>query len=218
MRKGTIDKYKMEWRRETLEEKIQKRSRIFYYRILNLIKFVKIKILRFWTFTFFAEVDEKDKGMLWNRFFTALRKYYPNLQYVKVKELHKSGKIHYHAIFSEYVDWHLVQRLWEQAGCGKVVHVKVIPNARVGARYMAKYMSKGVEIGLRNIYTYTKEWCLHTSDLIKWCWKLLGWGGLEEVKKILSLPFWRWVLSFCGEDKERRYWKLRNFVEWCEFC
>lgn len=170
----------------TKQERSAKTHKISY-RLKQVIEVYKLS--RFWTFTFFAEIIDDDKMKYWHRFIMALRKYHPKLQYFLIKELHpNSGRIHFHILFSEYVDWHLVDRLWQKAGCGKVTHVKKLDRCGI-ERYITKYMTKALD-GLKAIrgtcYTSSRAFTIHLGSFPKWCLKVLSWGETKIIKFVLE--------------------------------
>lgn len=145
---------------------------------------------RFWTFTFFMDIPEHLRMEHWHRFMMALRKYHPKLQYFTIKEPHpKSGRLHLHVLFDRYVDWYLVQRLWEQAKCGKVVHVAKIDKCGI-ERYITKYMTKAIESRQKGLigtaYSSSRCFCLHLGSFPKWCLKLFSLGRTELLDFILD--------------------------------
>lgn len=119
-------------------------------------------VVRMLTFTIRKtnEISAKEFNYLftrvWHLFITKLRrdkflsKREQNVQYVKVYELHKVGTLHIHALFSEYIHWTKLQRMWEQSirtyfsisGKQGNVHLRSSRSAKGGARYVAKYVTK----------------------------------------------------------------------------
>lgn len=93
---------------------------------------------------------------VWHLFITKLRRNRllsdreRNVQYVKVYELHKLGTLHIHALFSEYIHWTKLQRLWNESidtyfdivGKRGNVHIRGSRSAKGGAKYVAKYVTK----------------------------------------------------------------------------
>lgn len=148
-------------------------------------------LVRFWTFTFYWWLSHKERMEKWNAFKTALRYYYPHIEYLGVKEIHPGhglnfGQIHLHLLLSEYVPWELVQKLWEQCGAGKVVYVKKVTSVKI-VGYVCKYMYKDLEYNCVNRpVVSSREFCLHTSDFLKWAEKLASWGDTAMIKWILD--------------------------------
>ena len=145
---------------------------------------------RFWTFTFFMEIPDHLRMEFWHRFIMALRKHHPGLQYFLIKEPHpKSGRLHFHVLFGQYVDWHLVQRLWEGAKCGKVVHVMKVDKCGI-ERYITKYMTKAIESREQGLigtaYSSSRLFCLHLGSFPKWCLKLFSLGRIELIEFLLD--------------------------------
>ncbi len=168
-------------------------------------------LCRFWTFTFHDHIRCGDKPHLWHKFITALRKHYPDLEYFKVSELHKSGKIHFHALFSIYVDWHIAQRLWEKVGAGKVVHVKLLDES--GARnYVSKYITKAIISLGGNCYSSSRDLCIHLADYSKWCLKVAS-KGLEKYLFFLLDKFdFRLYDRLVNRDKQKRMRQVWNIA------
>lgn len=174
----------------------------------------KCKLYFFWTFTFFPNVDNKEKGKYWNKFIAALRYYHPDLKFFKVIECHKSGQWHFHVLFNSYVDWHLARRLWMQCGAGKVLRVDKIKSQSGVAYYIAKYIGKALDSEQHHIYSSSPDFCIHSSDFIKWIWKLIDLKVWEEIKNILAYFNFKEYAKLCGEPKRRRISVLLQYIDW----
>lgn len=168
----------------------------------------------FWTFTFFLEVDNKEKGEYWNKFIAALRYYYPDLKFFKVIECHKSGQWHFHVLFNCFVDWHIAQRLWEQCKAGKVVFVKPVKDRAGVAYYIAKYITKSLEGGAHHIYSSSPDFCIHSSNFVKWIWRLIDFKLLAEVENIFSYFDFKEYTKICGDAKKRAIQVLVQYRKW----
>jgi len=172
------------------------------------------KLYFFWTFTFYAEVTNQEKGKLWHKFMTNLRYYYPDAKFFKVIEPHKSGQWHFHVLFNIWMDWHLVQRLWQDVGCGKVVLVKRIKDQSGVAYYIAKYITKAQESGCHHIYSSSPDFCIHSSDFVKWIWKLIDLKIWKEIKNIFDYFDFEAYSLVCGERKKRHIRVLLQYRKW----
>lgn len=181
-------------------------------RIARLIEKCKIKF--FWTFTFYMEVSNADKQKFWDKFRKNLRYYYPKSPFFRVIEEHKNGQWHYHVLFNVWMDWHIVQKLWEDSGAGKVILVKKLKSSGAVAHYIAKYISKGLDRGLHHIYSSSPEFCIHSSDFIKWIWKLIDLKVWTEVKNIFSYFDFAMYTKICGKQKRKRIRVLLQYVKW----
>jgi len=133
----------------------------------------KLSHIRFWTFTVSSKIAESSSLFnelfvkIWHRFITELRRTkllsekQRKVDYVKVYELHKSGKLHVHLFFSDYLPRQIIERLWDYS-IRKVTKfdefaetdfpshkvklgntfVKGMKSAKFGANYVAKYVVK----------------------------------------------------------------------------
>jgi hypothetical protein len=148
----------------------------------------KQSVIRFWTFTINASIEPKRKQFnrlfrqTWHRFIVELRrsKLVPKqvraVGYVKVYELHKSGRLHIHCFFNEYIDKSIISRLW--AYCIDKVfqynqnthqdfpshliklgnsHVKGMRNSKFAANYVAKYVVKMANEMYREVRSWSKS-------------------------------------------------------------
>jgi len=117
--------------------------------------------VRFWTFTLtnrYAATPAEHYGQLrrsWQTFLTYIRRspIVPEeargVQFIIVVEQHKSGAYHLHVLADRYIEWHIVQLLWErscQRALGSREHVgfcwvKWVPT-RTAVRYVVKYVTK----------------------------------------------------------------------------
>jgi len=119
------------------------------------------KLTRFWTLT--LDPDKLTDGELrkygypdvswataagrylsatWNKFRTMLRRKYPRLKYIVIRELHKNLRVlHLHILVSDYIPWEWMKSKWTRYGGGPVVWVKYVDVHRVSA-YLAPYFTK----------------------------------------------------------------------------
>src|SRR5439155_27132486 len=96
--------------------------------------------LYLWTFTFRELLAVKKTRKLWNHLLTLLLREWPNLQGLRVFELHPGGHgLHVHLITNQFIDVNRARELATQAGWGRI-HVRPMPSEHSG--YLAKYLSK----------------------------------------------------------------------------
>src|SRR5580658_3999676 len=93
-----------------------------------------------WTFTFKELLGVKDTRKRWNRLLTAMKRTWPELQGIRVFEMHKRHGLHVHMVTNERIDVVQARALAERAGWGRI-HVTVMPAEH--ARYLAKYLKQG---------------------------------------------------------------------------
>lgn len=101
----------------------------------------------------------------------------PNMRYILVPELHKSGRIHFHGIFSDVPNWKLVPGVNPKNGRvvrqnGKIIYnltnyklgfttVSEVENIEAVSHYISKYITKE----LLNLKNKRNVW--HSKNLIK---------------------------------------------------
>jgi hypothetical protein len=95
--------------------------------------------LYLWTFTFKELLAVKETRKRWNYLLTLLLRQWPNLQGLRVFELHQEHGLHVHLITNQFIDVNRARELATQAGWGRI-HVMAMPSAHSG--YLAKYLSK----------------------------------------------------------------------------
>lgn len=187
-------------RRKDLEKGIAKWLKQFDY--TRLITFTA-------KFVCTSNIQEHNRKFqrAWHRFITELRrnkmlsKREQNVQYIKVYEYHKSGALHIHALFSEFIHWSKVQALWQYSlertvgGSGKLgnVNMKGQKNAEKGAKYVAKYVvkmahdrrsrirawSKSGNVALFKKRKSTGEWIMVKKGTLNYD---LAWQGLPMLE------------------------------------
>ncbi len=143
------------------------------------------KLTRFWTLTFYEELNYQQRLKTFNRFTTRLRKKRPDLEYICVKEFHRSGQLHLHGFFNQYVPYALVREIWEGCGAGKVLHVQFVPPDRV-VQYVCKYITKSIKDGVRRVVIYSRGLCLHLSNWPKWLMTNLVNKNISYIKYFLD--------------------------------
>ena len=95
--------------------------------------------LYLWTFTFAELLGVKETRKRWNHLLTLLLRAWPNLQGLRVFELHKEHGLHVHLVTNQFIDVNRARELAAQAGWGRI-HVARMPSEHAG--YLAKYLSK----------------------------------------------------------------------------
>lgn len=139
--------------------------------------FGKYQFIRMWTFTMTNRIFTDDYEhyfkltQVWKRFITEVRRSkfltdnQRNVQYVRVAEQHKSGFWHFHVLVDRWLDWHILQVLWnhcvqvETQITGKSGHINVkgILSAKKASYYVAKYVMKSAQHSYKRQKTWTKS-------------------------------------------------------------
>jgi hypothetical protein len=97
------------------------------------------QMLFLWTFTFKELLAVKETGKRWNHLLTLLLRTWPELQGLRVFELHHQHGLHVHLLTNSFIDVNRARFLAEKAGWGRI-HVKRIPTECTA--YLAKYLSR----------------------------------------------------------------------------
>ncbi len=145
--------------------------------------------LYLWTFTFKELLGVKETRKRWNHLLTLLLRAWPDLQGLRVFELHEEHGLHVHLVTNQFVDVNRARELASQAGWGRI-HVTRMPSEHAG--YLAKYLSK------------ERPECLHR-------WRL--WAGFGQawewtkVKDVIKETLFSRVYRACGEWQG---WSGRN--------
>src|SRR5438552_18653916 len=92
-----------------------------------------------WTFTLKELLAVKETRRRWNHLLTLLLREWPNLQGLRVFELHQEHGLHVHLVTNQFIDVNRARQLAAQAGWGRI-HVTPMPSEHSG--YLAKYLSK----------------------------------------------------------------------------
>jgi hypothetical protein len=92
-----------------------------------------------WTFTFKELLAIKETRKRWNHLLTLLLRSWPELQGLRVFELHEEHGLHVHLVTNQFIDVNRARELATQAGWGRI-HVTRMPSEH--ADYLAKYLSK----------------------------------------------------------------------------
>jgi len=169
--------------------------------------------VRFWTFTLTnrlsktPEEHSKSLSKSWRYFVTELRRNKllsereRNVSYIKVSESHKSGYLHYHVFFSEYIHYSKIKALWEYATStvfdylGKLGSVDVRGNldAKTCSKYVTKYVVKQAKRKLKyaNLYSCSGNEALFekvekTEHYAVYHIRLRKWVGLRDPRPCLD--------------------------------
>jgi hypothetical protein len=146
-----------------------------------------------WTFTFREVLAVKETRTHWNHLLTLLKRRWPNLQGLRVFELHEEHGLHVHLITNQFIDVNQARELATQAGWGRI-HVTRMPSEHAG--YLAKYLSK------------ERPECLHRWRL--WAGFGKGWEW-TKVKNVIKETLFSKIYRAC---KEWKGWTGRgNFFE-----
>jgi hypothetical protein len=118
-----------------------------------------------WTFTISSNVvslseNAKLWSVAWRRFITELRRcdelndIQKRTSYFRVAEIHKSGYIHYHVCVNKYLPVQIIRALWKRCVAYALgyypknafanVNIKLITTADSAAKYVSKYLEKGI--------------------------------------------------------------------------
>lgn len=121
--------------------------------------------IRMWTFTIsskFSSLEENAKlwSVAWRRFVTELRRcdelniVQKRVSYFRVAEIHKSGYIHYHVCLNKFLPVQVVRALWRRCVAYALgyypknafanVNIKLITESKTAAKYVSKYLEKGI--------------------------------------------------------------------------
>lgn len=121
--------------------------------------------IRMWTFTIsskFSSLEENAKlwSVAWRRFVTELRRcdelniVQKRVSYFRVAEIHKSGFIHYHVCLNKFLPVQVVRALWRRCVAYALgyypqnafanVNIKLITESKTAAKYVSKYLEKGI--------------------------------------------------------------------------
>lgn len=145
--------------------------------------------LFFWTFTFKDLLGVKDTRKRWNHLLTLLLRRWPNLQGLRVFELHQEHGLHVHLLTNQFLDVNEARQLAEQAGWGRI-HVK--RTAVEKGSYLAKYLSKERPECL-------KRWRLWAGFGAGWEW--------TKVKDVIRETLFSRVYQAC---KQWKNWQGRG--------
>jgi hypothetical protein len=146
-----------------------------------------------WTFTFKELLAVKETRKRWNHLLTLLLRAWPELQGLRVFELHEEHGLHVHLITNQFIEVNRARELATRAGWGRI-HVTRMPSEHAG--YLAKYLSKHRAECL-------KRWRLWAGFGAGWEW--------TKVKDVMRETLFSTIYRACKEWKQ---WQGRNrFVE-----
>ncbi len=145
--------------------------------------------LYLWTFTFKDLLAVKETRKRWNHLLTLLLRTWPNLQGLRVFELHEEHGLHVHLLTNQFVDVNRARELASRAGWGRI-HVVRMPSEHAG--YLGKYLSK------------ERPECLHRWRL--WAGFGAGWEW-TKVKDVIQETLFSRIYRAC---KEWQNWSGRE--------
>jgi hypothetical protein len=139
--------------------------------------FRQYKFLRLWTFTLSSKIGDSEEfrfkllSQAFSLFIKEIRRSplfserQKKMCYVKCIDIGQNGHLHFHALFSEFIDirqvipiWqHIVHRLSNMEGHICSVHAKGIISTKNAARYICKYVLKAAQEIILKVRRYTKS-------------------------------------------------------------
>ena len=153
--------------------------------------------LYLWTFTFKELLAVKETRKRWNHLLTLLLREWPNLQGLRVFELHQEHGLHVHLVTNQFIEVNRARELAAQAGWGRI-HVTPMPSEHSG--YLAKYLSKErpeclarwrLWAGFGNGWEWTKVKDLIRETLFsriyRACKEWKGWSGRRDFFERMDL-------------------------------
>src|SRR6184192_1541319 len=140
--------------------------------------------LYLWTFTFKELLAVKETRKRWNYLLTLLVRTWPELQGLRVFELHQEHGLHVHLVTNQFIDVNRARELAMKAGWGRI-HVARMPSEHAG--YLAKYLSKERPECL-------KRWRLWAGFGAGWEW--------TKVKDVMRDTLFSRVYRACKEWKQ----------------
>ena len=160
------------------------RGRRMYHRVMSGLE--KGGRLRLLTLTTAHQSDNQD----FQRHFRMLRMRLLRrgllLDYIRCRELTKSGLRHEHILFrGSYIEQAYLGHLWEEIHGAPIVDIKAVYGKRRLASYLAKYAAKGIEA--RTAYS--------------WGWV---WRGFARSWVLVKKVGWEWGYTF---DEVLTFWR-----------
>jgi len=92
---------------------------------------------------------------VWNKYRTMLKRKYPGLSYIMMKEPHKDGiRPHLHILINQYIPVNFIKETFPKYGGGSQVYIEYIPeeNIKESIKYLSKYLTKMAEAQTSNNY------------------------------------------------------------------
>lgn len=95
---------------------------------------------------------------VWNKYRTMLKRKFPDLSYILIKEPHtKNGehiRPHLHIMINTYIDIEFIKKTFPKYGGGHQCYIEYIPedNIKDTLKYIVKYISKMQKAGGKNLY------------------------------------------------------------------
>ena len=134
--------------------------------------------------------DPKEILRHWRILRKRIERRFGHIEYISVREYTKKGRVHLHIVLrGPYIDQRWLSKQWEDIHGAEVVDIRELKNAEQAARYLSKYLSKGMAAR----FSYSWGWIFRGSGDVwkRLCKTLFGSGrGLEEV-----LQIWKRILS-----------------------
>ena len=153
--------------------------------------------LYLWTFTFKEVLSVKETRKKWNYLLTLLLRTWPQLQGLRVFELHKEHGLHVHVLTNSFIDVNTARELAEKAGWGRI-HVTRMPSEHAG--YVGKYLSKARPDCLKRWRLWAafgKDWeATKVKDILKEtlfskiyraCKGWQSWSGRKHFRERMAL-------------------------------
>jgi hypothetical protein len=156
------------------------------------------KQLYLWTFTFKELLAVKETRKRWNHLLTLLLRSWPELQGLRVFELHEHHGLHVHLVTNQFIDVTRAREFALTAGWGRI-HVTRMQSEHAG--YLAKYLSK------------ERPECLYRWRL--WAGFGKGWEW-TKVKDVIRETLFGRIYQACKEWKQWEgrgdFFERMNFV------
>lgn len=147
---------------------------------------------RFYKHIILTQVVENYHSRILNQFFSAMRKWYQDIQYIWTMEEQKRGVLHWHVVVAFPYDVQFgrsdilrIQNYW------KYGIVEVVPVRRISFQYLLKYISKSLESGIDGVrrigssmiegfYRQSRKWFLRAMEWLSGCgvsWDSFFWSN-----------------------------------------
>jgi hypothetical protein len=171
----------------------------------------------------------KETRKRWNHLLTLLLRTWPNLQGLRVFELHEAHGLHVHLVTNQFIDVNRARELATQAGWGRI-HVTRMPSEHVG--YLGKYLSKDrpeclhrwrlwAGFGQGWEWTKVKDVIRETlfSQVYRACKQWMGWEGrgrffdrMDLVRRMMVLTIENGWLPGLGPDRSSYADSVENML------